>query len=495
MYKNKIYFGDNFTVMRDLPTTSIDLICTDPPFNSARNYNIFLDSKAQKQVFTDIWKWDESSEEIRENIEDLAKTNEIYNALQNTLNGYDLIFQEKQIGHKGAMRSYLTFMAPRIAEMHRLLKDTGSIYLHCDSSASHYLKGIMDTVFSERHFQNEIIWSYRRWSGKSKRYQRMHDCILFYTKGPDHTWNQPMEPKANGSRMYKQWNKKDPVTGKMKTYYDKSIPDTETNMRDVWEISRLQSKAKERLGYPTQKPVSLYERMIKASSNENDIVLDPFAGCGTTIDAAQGLKRNWIGIDLTLLALEPIKDRLLDRHDLKPHIDYDIEGYPTNMEEVRLLINNYKRYHDFSNWAVTRLGLSPTKNVGDGGYDGVGHFTLWTPKEMKDSSCKIIAEVKSGKPTLTQVRAFCRAIDKNKATAGVFITLEKVTKGMKEEAESMGKFEDNGKTYPRLQFWQITDEYFDDLTLINRVIKLPRVIRSTKKAERHISGNQMEIGL
>ena len=495
MYKNKIYFGDNLEVMRDFERGGADLVCTDPPFNSGRNYNIFLKSKAQKRAFTDIWKWDESSEETRSDIEVRAQVNETYKDIHEALIGYDYILQHKQTGPKGAMRSYLTFMAPRIVEMHRILKDTGSIYLHCDPSASHYLKGMMDVVFGEESFQNEVIWSYRRWSGKAKRYQRMHDVIFFYSKTDDHIWNYPMEPKSKNSRMFKQWNEKDPKTGKMKTYYDKSISDTETNMRDVWEIGRLQSRAHERTGYPTQKPIKLYKRMIEASSNPGDIILDPFAGCGTTLDAAEELERNWIGIDITLLSLEPMQKRLLERHALRPHIDYEISGYPTNMEEVHLLVNNHKRYHDFSDWAVTRLGLKPTKNIGDDGYDGVGHFILWSPEEMEEKECRIMAEVKSGKPNKAQLRAFCHSMTKNKATAGVFITLDKVSAGMREEAEAMGKFEHNGRTYPRLQFWQITQEYFNDPTSINRIIKLPRNIKSSKKAERYIPDRQTEMSL
>ena len=169
-------------------------------------------------------------------------------------------------------------------------------------------------------------------------------------------------------------------------------------MRDIWELSMLGRSSKERTGYPTQKPLALLNRIITVSSNKGDLVFDPFAGCGTTIDSAQALERYWIGIDITLLALEPIQKRILERHKLEPHVHYDVQGYPTNMQEVYELVKNRKRYHDFSDWAVTRLGLKPTKKTGDGGYDGVGHFTLWIPEGMERTSGTVMAEVKSGKP-------------------------------------------------------------------------------------------------
>ena len=382
------------------------------------------------------------------------------------------------------MRAYLTFMAPRLVEMHRLLKDTGSLYLHCDPSANHYLKGMMDMVFDQANrkkndfFRTELIWWYHWGVHTPKNWNKKHDVILYYCKDPKQVFfdgnrvRVPYGGKKGGMTQDPKWNKSYNEEGK--------LPE------DVLEIATINAMSKERLGYPTQKPIALYEKLVKASSNEGDVVLDPFAGCGTTLDAAQVLNRKWVGIDITLLALEPMQDRLFDRHQLRACIDYDIEGYPTNMEEVRLLVNNHKRYHDFSNWAVTRLGLNPTQNAGDGGYDGIGHCTIWIPEGMQENEGKIMAEVKAGNPTLTQVRAFCRAMDKNKATAGVFITLGRVTKGMEEEADSMGVFEHNNEIYPRLQFWQITQDYFDNPDSINRTIRLPKSITPRKKNEQHV---------
>ena len=503
---NKLYFGDNLEILREIPDECVHLICTDPPFNSGRDYNTFLgDSLAQKKAFTDTWTWDTAAQNARADIEQRAFSSDTYKALNTCLNGYDLVLQNAVSGNKGAMRAYLAFMGPRLAEMHRVLTPNGSIYLHCDPTASHYLKGVMDAIWDQENhsknesFRNEIVWSYRRWPAKHPNFQRMHDVILRYAKGTNVTWTQLYEPKP-ASTLKRFGNKK------IKSAYTsdgKRVPSEVTNeeskevpLRDVWEISVIAPSAKERLGYPTQKPLALYERMIKASSNEGDIVLDPFCGCGTTIDAAHTLNRQWIGIDITILALDPMRQRLSDRHGLEPSVDYQIEGYPTNMQEVRRLLKegDKRKYHDFSNWAVTRLGLRPTKDVSDGGLDGVGHVTLWNPQQMKETNARILAEVKTGKPTITQVRAFCRVMDKNNAEVGIFITLEPVTAKMRQEAQDMGSFEHNHQTFPRLQFWQIDDEYFNNPDIINTLVRLPDAwrIRPTQKSERYFDNQQMQ---
>ena len=510
--RNKLYFGDNLEVMREMKPNLVDLICTDPPFNSGRDYNIFLDSEAQKKAFVDIWRWDTVAEESREDIrvraEDDLKYGTSYGLINQALIGCDYLLQNRITGWRGSMRAYLAFMGPRIVEMHKILKETGSFYLHCDPAASHYLKIILDAIFDQKNnndndnFLNEIIWTYAV-KGKPPKYgyPRKHDTILFYRKSNKSTLNRLYQditqedlekrfPKIDeNGRRYKLYTK---AHGKRK-YADEyaGIP-----LPDYWiDIPSFgtATQSKERTGYPTQKPRKLYERMIQASSNKGDLVLDPFAGCGTTIDAAQSKRRSWMGIDLTLLALEPMKHRMYDRYKLRSCIDYDLNGYPTNMQEVELLVKNEKRYHDFSNWAVTRLGLRPTKNSGDGGFDGIADIGVWTPEKMEHSDKIVMAEVKSGKPTLSDVRSFCEAINTNKAIAGVFITLEKVSAGMKEEANKMGCFKHNDKEYKRLQFWQITEEYFDNPDIINKLVKLPDTIKISRKMDPHIEDNQANL--
>lgn len=499
---NKLYFGDNLEIMLDMEDGQVDLICTDPPFNSGRDYNAFLsDSLAQSKAFVDTWTWDDPAKDTRADIETRARTSDTYKALDTCLKGYDGVLQNAVSGNKGSMRAYLAFMGPRLAEMHRPLKDTGSIYLHCDPTASHYLKGVMDAIWDQdnkkhnEYFRNEIIWSYRTGGAGSKRFSKKHDTIFFYTKSKHFTFN-PQEEKS-----YTKVKNRKPGTinyggGSAEFFEDENGVYNLVNMRDVWEMSYVGSLSPERLGYPTQKPRALYERMIRASSNTGDLVMDPFCGCGTTIDAAHTLGRAWIGIDLTIIALDSMRQRLADRHGLQPSIDYEIHGYPTNMQEVRKLVHDEKKYHDFSNWAVTRLGLQPTKSVGDGGRDGediVGHITLWNPEEAEATDTRIFAEVKSGRPTIAQVRAFCDTMNEHDAI-GIFITIEPVSAGMRQRAENMGTFSHNNVTYPRLQFWQITDEYFENNDMLKRIIRLPAGwIQPRRRSERHFDDRQMSL--
>ena len=503
---NKLYFGDNFEILCEMDTERVDLICTDPPFNSGRNYNAFFkDSKAQNKAFTDIWTWDTEAERSRAYIENPEHENcdlDTYRALDKCLKGYDMVLQNAVSGNKGAMRAYLAFMGPRLAEMHRILKDTGSIYLHCDPTASHYLKGVMDAIWDQdnrkknERFRNEIVWCYRGAGYPKKDFGRRHDIILRYSRGTAHVFNlddvreEYAETTKERFKHYIGNKRKQGDFGVQKLNPLGKHPD------DWWQIQPVAPSSKERLGYPTQKPRALYERMIKASSNKGDLVMDPFCGCGTTIDAAHTLKRSWIGIDITILALDPMRQRLGDRHGLQPAKDYEIDGYPTNMQEVRKLVNDENRRHDFSNWAVTRLGLTPTPDVGDGGKDGVKRVTLWNPEESKESQTRILAEVKSGNVTQTQVRAFCHTLTDLGVIAGIFITIDPVSSGMRQTAANMGRFSHNNRTYPKLQFWQIDDTYFDNPDRVNAMIQLPAEwLRPIQKSERHFLHEQRELGI
>ena len=501
---NTLYFGDNLEVMREMDDQRVGLICTDPPFNSGRDYNAFLtDSLAQSKAFTDTWTWDDPAQDSRADIERRARTSDTYKALDTCLKGYDLVLQNAVSGNKGSMRAYLAFMGPRLAEMHRILKDTGSIYLHCDPTASHYLKGVMDAIWDQsnrkknEHFRNEIVWCYTRMGAKGQRQlSRAHDVILWYSMGSKWCFNvdEIRLPYAESSKA-----REGHTLNRLGSGYSKegvTVLNTKGKFPEDWITHIPYLRGKERLGYPTQKPRALYERMVQASSNEGDLVMDPFAGCGTTIDAAHTLNRFWIGIDLTTLSLDPMRRRLYDRHGLEPSKDYEVHGYPTNMQDVHMLVRDERKYHDFSNWAVTRLGLQPTKSVGDGGKDGeaeVGHITLWDPEAGETTNTRILAEVKSGKPTISQVRAFCRVMDKHDAI-GVFITIEPVSAGMRQEAADMGTFSHNNETFPRLQFWQIDDTYFANPSSLRNLIRLPQQwLEPMRKMERHFSDTQMTL--
>ena len=502
---NTLYFGDNLEVMREMEDQRVDLICTDPPFNSGRDYNAFLtDSLAQSKAFTDTWTWDDPAQDARADIERRARTSDTYKALDTCLKGYDFVLQNAVSGNKGAMRAYLAFMGPRLAEMHRILKDTGSIYLHCDPTASHYLKGVMDAIWDQdnhkknEYFRNEIVWCYRGAGYPKKDFGRRHDIILKYSSGPQYIFNLDDVREEYAEATKKRFKHHIGNKRKQGDFGVQKLNPLGKHPDDWWQIQPIAPSAKERLGYPTQKPIALYERMIKASSNEGDLVMDPFAGCGTTIDAAHTLNRFWIGIDLTILSLDPMRRRLADRHGLKPSVDYEVHGYPTNMQEVHMLVRDERKYHDFSNWAVTRLGLQPTKSVGDGGKDGeahVGHITLWDPEDGQTTNTRILAEVKSGKPTITQVRAFCRVMDKSDAI-GVFITIEPVSDGMRQEAADMGTFLHNNETFPRLQFWQIDDAYFENPSSLQNLIRLPKQwLEPMRRMERHFTDAQVNFNL
>ncbi len=299
-----IWAGDNLDIMRGMNSACVDLIYLDPPFNSNRHYEAPIGSKAAGAAFKDAWTLDDV---------DVCEHGEL--ADRNPA-AYSVIEAARQAYGK-RMQSYLIFMAVRLLEMQRILKPTGSIYLHCDPTASHYLKLLMDGIFGCSSFKNEIIWSYRRWPSKSHNFQTMHDVILFYTGiADDHTFNVSYEPPSESylKRFKGKTQVLDPETRTRKIVVDK--PTKGLPMRDVWEISILAGSSRERLGYPTQKPIALLDRIIKASSNPGDMVLDPFCGCATALVAADRLGRQWAGIDLSSLAIKLVNGRIAEDRGL-----------------------------------------------------------------------------------------------------------------------------------------------------------------------------------
>ena len=292
-WKNQtIWTGDNLPIMRGMNSASIDLIYLDPPFNSKANYAAPIGSKAAGAEFKDTWTLSDVDVEWINLIE--TKHPALYRVLLAAISDSD--------------KSYLAYMAARLLEMRRLLKPTGSIYLHCDPTMSHYLKLLMDAVFGRQNFQNEIVWSYRRWPAKSRKFQTMHDTLLFYIRGKGpHTFNITYEPISASS--LKRFKGKTQIRDNTRTITantsTKGLP-----MRAVWDISFIAPASKERTGYPTQKPLALLDRIIQASSNEDDIVLDPFAGCATACIAAENLHRQWIGIDISPKAADLVRRRI-----------------------------------------------------------------------------------------------------------------------------------------------------------------------------------------
>ena len=441
---NALYYGDCLEVMREWDRQSVDLIYLDPPFNSKANYNIIFGNKkqergseefdlAQMTAFADTWYWDENAQARVDNIK-----RAVAHPAHRAMDALSRIWPDGS-----GMLSYLSYMAERIAEMPRLLKHSGSIYLHCDPTASHYLKLIMDEVFGAKNFRNEVVWSYRTGGVGKKWFGRKHDILLFYAKGGDNKFNLMKERSYSTAAPpgFKEIEKFQDEDGRWYTM---------ASARDVWEINAIGRSSGERLGYPTQKPLALLERIIQASSNEGDVVLDPFCGCGTTIHAAHNLKRKWLGIDISTYAIEVIRrERMRD-------LRIRLEGVPKDLRAAKHFAANNP--FDFEKWAVTRLeGFAPnTVQRGDSGIDGRAKIFA-----LEDALA--IAQVKGGKPTVDQLKAFVSTLQGGNFALGIFITLEKFdTPTVKQWVGKAGKLAIGSSQFDRLVMWSL-DEYFQNL--------------------------------
>lgn len=506
---NLLYYGDNLDVLRrHVPDASVDLVYLDPPFNSNASYNVLFAEKSGKQAaaqikaFEDTWRWDEgAARAFQDVVESGGRVSQAMQAFRTFLGDTDML-------------AYLAMMAPRLVELRRVLKETGSLYLHCDPTASHYLKMLLDAVFGASMFRNEIVWQRTGAHGSSKRFGPIHDTILFYTKSDAYVWNpaymplpqdtadewfnnvepdterrfnrntltapgvrsgssgkpwRGIDPTAKGrhwavpgfardvigdldtiealdsldkmGRVF--WPKKPGGTPMLKLYLDESkgVP-----ALDVWTDIRLQTSANERLGYPTQKPEALLERIISASSNEGDLVLDPFCGCGTTVAASQTLKRRWVGIDVTHLAIGLIKKRLGDGHGVGVKDTYQVIGEPTSVDDATTLAASDP--YQFQWWALGLVGARPAegKKGADHGIDGRIYF-----HEGDGTTRQIILSVKAGKLHAPYVRDLRGVIDREKAALGVLLTLDEPTKAMRTEAASAGFYTSPWGTHPKLQ--------------------------------------------
>lgn len=518
--ENTLYYGDNLDILkRYIPDESIDLVYLDPPFNSNQNYNVLFKEKngsqaaSQIRAFGDTWTWDQEDEGVFADI--VTKGGKVADCLQafRTFMG------------PCDMLAYLVMMAPRLVELRRVMKSTGSIYLHCDPAASHYLKMLMDAVFRPENFLNEVIWKRTSAHNDPIRWGHVHDVLLFYSKTADYTWNAVFLPH---SEEYKaRFRNIDPdgrrwaddnltakgLSGGGYTYEYKGVTslwrvpletmkrldsegklhftnrggirikryleDTEgTAIQDViFDIFPINSQAKERLGYPTQKPEALLERIIQASSNEGDLVLDPFCGCGTTIAAAQKLKRRWIGIDITHLAITLMKKRLQDAFG--EDAQYKVQGEPTSLPDAAVLAESDP--YQFQWWTLGLVGARPVeqKKGADKGIDGKIVFQGDAPGQFE----QVILSVKAGHTGRDHVHSLRGVLDREKAAIGVLISMLEPTGPMKEEAVTAGFFESKtwGKKYPKIQLLTIAD------LLAGKKIEMPpiRQVEATfKKAEK-----------
>ena len=443
-----LYYGDNLDILkRYIKDESVDLVYLDPPFNSAQTYSAFFQEKdgtasaSQIRAFEDTWTWNQESQRVYEElILQPGKVSEVMQAFKTFLGTND-------------MMAYLAMMCPRLIELRRVLKSTGSLYLHCDPTASHYLKLLLDSIFGQDNFRNEVIWYYynKMHDRRKKLFPRATDTLLFYVKdmNSEFTFHQLKEQR---DKPVKQLLRKK-LDGRMVNAKDEyghvmyRMKEDRT-LDNVWRIPCLQPAAPERLGYPTQKPVALLERIIDASSNPGDLVLDPFCGCGTTIDAAEKLGRKWIGIDVTQLATSLIKSRLRDTYGSK--LEIITVGEPTTPNEAATLADEDK--YQFQWWALGLVGARPVeqKKGADHGIDGKILFRD-DPNAAKPE--QIIIQVKGGKTGVKDVRDLRGVLDREKAAIGVLISLQSSTGPMDAEAASVGFYEHktNKQKFPRLQ--------------------------------------------
>jgi site-specific DNA-methyltransferase (adenine-specific) len=500
---NRLYYGDNLAVLRDyIPAASVDLIYLDPPFNSRQDYNVLFAEKdgtrssSQITAFKDTWEWNEESSLAYEQVVEAGgRVAEAMRAFHTLLGGTDML-------------AYLAMMAPRLIELRRVLKESGSIYLHCDPTASHYLKLLMDGVFGASMFHSEIIWKRNSAHSDAKRFGSVHDTILFFSKGADPFWstqyqayeNEYVEQyyryqDADGRRFMSgdisaaglqgggytyEWKGvtrvwRVPVTTmerldaenrifytrngipRMKRYLDESkgMP-----AQDVWtDIESLKSWMSERLGYPTQKPEALLERIVCASSKEGDVILDPFCGCGTTIQVAQKLNRRWIGIDITHLAIGLIKTRLASslENSVPPICQtYEVIGTPTDLAGARQLASENK--YQFQYWALSLVDAHPTDGIKKGADRGIDGRIYFHEAHSSDSK-QIIFSVKGGQNIgVSEVRDLIGVLQREQAEIGVYISFAEPTKPMLREAAEAGFYtSQDGSKYPRVQLLTIQD--------------------------------------
>ena len=502
MADNKLYYGDNLEILpRYVADESVDLIYLDPPFNSNATYNVLFAEQdgtraaAQIKAFGDTWRWDQGSALAYQKIVEAGgRVSQAMQAFRTFLGDSNML-------------AYLAMMAPRLVELRRVLKPTGSIYLHCDPTASHYLKMLMDAVFEPGNYRNEVVW--KRTSGRKavSQFGRIHDVILFYTKSGDACWNPPTvaqtpetaqghdlmkdaegrlfrvsdltgagegPPRNFGSREIpplagRHWQyDQDGINrlmregriifsagGKprLKTYLE-NLPGV--SIGDVWaDIDPINSAAAERLGYPTQKPEALLERIILASSNKGDVVLDPFCGCGTAVAVAQRLERKWIGIDITHLAINLIKHRL---HSAFGDVaQYDLIGEPKALPDAAQLAQEDP--FQFQSWVLGLVYARPVemKKGADKGIDG----RLYFHDEGEGGKTKqVIFSVKGGKNIhANMVNELLGVLNQEEAQIGVFISMEEPTNPMRTAAAGAGFYDSPGwnTKHPRIQILTVAE--------------------------------------
>jgi site-specific DNA-methyltransferase (adenine-specific) len=506
---NNLYYGDNLEILRSkkIKDETVDLCYIDPPFNSKRNYNqiynnIGNEDRAQAQAFTDTWTWDDLANagysEILANAEGRFQPQ-----LVELIKGLHAVLKE------GSLLAYLISIALRVTEIRRVLRPDGSFFLHCDPTSSHYLKILLDSIFCPQsgHFVNEIAWCYSQ-GGKSKRwFAKKHDILLWYAKSNDYQFHgeavcMPLTPhkqdksgKNYGGRMgfdkdgreyTEKWG-----TGKKKLYRyyldEGKIPE------DWWvDINSIQADAEERLGYPTQKPEALLQRIIKACSKEGDMVLDAYCGCGTTIAVSQSLKRKWIGIDITYQSIALVLRRLENTFGAEVLKQIKTDGIPRDMASAEALAHKKddRLRKEFEKWAVltytnNRATINDKKGA-DAGIDGIGYFLT-----AKNDNAKIIFQVKSGGVKRGDIATLRGDMGRENAAIAVLITLEEPSGPMVKEAKAAGQYrhEVMGRNYDRIGI--VTAQELID----GKRLDLPMSVEVVAAAKRAVQDKQIELDL
>ena len=444
-----LYLGDNLDIMREMDDESVDLVYLDPPFNSNRNYKMLfrgpsgLRAKAHLPAFEDVWNWDEQADRLTDDL----LGDKCAPRVARTVSG--LI----EVVGRNRLTAYLVNMTPRLDEIKRLLRPTGSIYLHCDPTASHYLKVIMDSVFGGENFRNEIVWCYRGGGVPRRDFARKHDVILRYSKSKDYGFNPQYTEYSTASREL--------VESRGGVSIDDRERDLErgAHMPDWWaDINSLQTWSPERTGYPTQKPLRLLERIIRASSDEGDVVMDPFCGCGTAIHASEMLGRSWIGIDIEPMALSVLRERF-DRADFE--VEFQILGVPSRNAYDD---DAWKTLAESDPFKFERAVIGQIDNcipwrdrqAADKGIDGVVTFPVG-----REQYRHAIVSVKGGRSlNPAMVRDLSGTVEReseNGVVAGVLVCAYEPTPGMLEEIRLAGEFEALGRTYPRLSILTLSE--------------------------------------
>ena len=490
--EGSLFYGDNLEALREsIRDQTIDLCYIDPPFNSSRSYqqvykHLGGEERAPKsQAFTDMWAWDDRANEGLRQI--LENGNGLF-----TPQSIELMKGLRQVLKEGGLLAYLVSTTLRIAEIQRVLKPTGSFYLHCDPVASHYLKLLLDATFAARggQFQNEIIWCYTIGGKSRKRFAWKHDVILFYTKSNQntHTFNEKgasIARKANShmkvgidatGRKYQE--KTDRKTGRVYRYQ----LDEGKIAEDYWtDIETLNREDKERTGYPTQKPEALLERIIRTSSNEGDLVLDAYCGCGTTLAVAQRLKRRWVGMDIAYQAISLALKRLEDSFGRSVLESVSLRGIPVDMDSALALANKKDEClpNEFEKWALLTYtnnhAIISDRKTNDSGIDGAACFLT----SARDSA-RIIFHVKSGAGKRADVADLRDRLEREQAMIAVLITLEKPTPAMIEDAKAAGLYrqEETGRDQDRIQLITIKEILEQDKRL-----EVPTAIELLKAAK------------